>query len=57
MYLGEMILLSGHLYRFGSGFLFTGIAGIVLAPIDVLIIIASGSITAVICNTLNQYIN
>lgn len=25
MYLGEMILLNGHLYRFGRGFLFEGL--------------------------------
>lgn len=51
MYIGEMILLSGHLYRFGSGFLFDGLGSIVVAPIDILVIIASGSITAIICNT------
>lgn len=54
MYMGEMILLSGHLYRFGSGFLFNGITGIVLAPIDVLIIIASGCINAAICYTFSK---
>lgn len=48
MYIGEMILLSGHLYRFGSGFFFDGITGIVLAPVDILLIIASGCINAVI---------
>jgi hypothetical protein len=48
MYIGEMILLSGHLYRFGTGFLFDGLSGIVLAPIDILIIIASGCINAAI---------
>ena len=55
MYMGEMILLSGHLYRFGSGFLFDGLAVIVLAPIDILIIIASGCINAVICYVLNKH--
>ncbi|HOJ11504.1 MAG TPA: hypothetical protein PK733_13060 [Clostridiales bacterium] len=54
MYIGEMILLSGHLYRFGSGFLFDGLAGIVLAPIDILIIIASGCINAAICYTFSK---
>lgn len=42
MYAGEMILLHGHLYRFGSSFFFTGLPGIVLAPIDILIIAVSG---------------
>lgn len=48
MYIGEMILLNGHLYRFGAGFLFDSIPGIVLAPIDLFVIIASGGITALI---------
>lgn len=54
MYMAEMILLSGHLYRFGSGFLFDGLAGLVLAPIDILVIIASGCINAAICYTFNK---
>lgn len=54
MYIGELILLSGHLYRFGSGFLFDGLAGIALAPIDILIIIASGCINAAICYTFSK---
>lgn len=54
MYMGEMILLSGNLYRFGSGFLFDGLVGIVLAPIDILIIIASGCINAAICNAFSR---
>ena len=45
MYIGEMILLSGHLYRFGDGFLFDGIPGIVLSPVDILMILLSGMIT------------
>lgn len=28
MYIGEMILLSGNLYKFGNGFLFDGLGGI-----------------------------
>lgn len=45
MYIGEMILLHAHLYRFGTGFLFNGIPGVVLAPIDIIVIIASGVVT------------
>ena len=37
MYIGEMILLNGHLYSFGTGFMFNSISGIVLAPIDVIV--------------------
>lgn len=53
MYTGEMILLSGNLYRFGTGFLFDGLGGIVLAPTDLAIIVFSGMITALLCNTVN----
>lgn len=54
MYIGEMLLLSGHLYSFGTGFIFTSIPGIVLAPVDILIIILSGGITAYISHLLNK---
>ncbi len=54
MYIGEMILLSGHLYRFGTGFFFSGIAGIVLAPVDIAVILASGVLTAVIANAVRK---
>ena len=45
MYIGEMILLHGHLYRFGTGFFFNGIPAIVLAPVDILVILAAGIAT------------
>lgn len=54
MYVGEMILLSGHLYRFGSGFFFEGIGGFVLAPVDLFIVLISGCITALICRLINR---
>ncbi len=54
MYVGEAILLNGHVYSFGSGFIFNSIPGIVLAPIDLLIILASGCITALIFIPLNK---
>ena len=50
MYIGEMILLSGHLYRFGDGFFFAGIHGIVLAPVDIVVILGSGVMTAIIAS-------
>lgn len=46
MYIGEMILLNGHLYRFGYGFWFNGIPGIVLAPFDLVLILLTGIVTA-----------
>ena len=42
MYIGEMILLHGHLYRFGEGVFFAGIPQLILAPVDLLVILASG---------------
>lgn len=50
MYIGEMILLSGHLYRFGDGFFFAGIPGIILAPVDIVVILGSGVMTAIIAS-------
>lgn len=54
MYIGEMFLLNGHLYSFGTGFMFTGLPGIVFAPIDLLIILAAACITALIFTLLKQ---
>lgn len=54
MYIGELILLSGNLYRFGQGFLFTGLGKLVLAPADIMIIAISGGITLLLCRILNN---
>lgn len=54
MYIGEMIILNGHLYSFGTGFMFTSLPGIVFAPIDLLIILAAACITALIFTLLKQ---
>ena len=54
MYVGEMILLNGHLYGFGAGFIFEGIPGIIFAPIDLLIVIVSGFVTALLSALLNR---
>ena len=54
MYIGEMILLNGNLYRFGQGLLFDGLGKLVLAPVDVLVIAASGGITLLICRIINK---
>lgn len=53
MYIGEMFLLNGHLYSFGTGFIFESIPVIILAPIDILIILASGLINLIVCYFLN----
>ncbi len=54
MYIGEMFLLSGNLYRFGKGFFFDGLGGMVLAPVDLFVIAAAGLITLAICITVNR---
>ena len=54
MYIGEMVLLSGNLYRFGDGFLLDAIPGIVLSPIDIVIILLSGVITAMIARSISS---
>lgn len=54
MYIGEMFLLSGHLYRFGRGFVFDAMGPLVLAPIDIMVIIISGIISFAICFVLNR---
>ncbi|MDE6635533.1 MAG: hypothetical protein K2K09_02875, partial [Lachnospiraceae bacterium] len=54
MYIGEIILLHGHLYSLGEEFLFNSIPGIVLAPADLLTIVISGGITALIFRWLNR---
>ena len=54
MYIGEMFLLNGHLYRLGSGLFFRGLSKMVLAPIDIIIILAAGAITALTCLLINK---
>lgn len=54
MYLGEMILLNGHLYRLGTGFFFQELPVIVLAPADIFVIFLSGCISAGIFYFLNN---
>ena len=54
MYIGEMFLLSGHLYRFGEGFLFDALPYIVLSVIDILIIVMSFGFTYVILSFTNK---
>lgn len=53
MYIAEMCLLSGHLYRFGKGFLFDGIGTLVLAPIDIIVIIFSGALCAIVMKLIS----
>lgn len=54
MYIGEMILLHGHLYRFGSGIFFDGLPSIVLAPVDILVILVSGFLMYLLMRELRK---
>ena len=54
MYIGEMILLSGHLYRFGSGFFFDGLPQIIMAPVDILVVLTAGLLTFGSCTLLRR---
>ncbi len=54
MYIGEMFLLNNNLYRFGNGFFFKEIPVIILAPIDLIVILASGVVTAIITNNVSN---
>lgn len=54
MYIGEMILLNGHLYSFGEGFFFEPLGAIVLAPVDLVIIVLSFAISGLIMTLLNR---
>ncbi|MCM1184510.1 MAG: hypothetical protein NC337_14155 [Roseburia sp.] len=53
MYIGELCLLGGNLYRFGRGVFFQGLGGLILAPVDLLIILLAGGLSAIICHWLN----
>lgn len=46
MYIGELCLLHGHLYRFGTGWFFEACGPLVLAPVDMLVVLASGAACA-----------
>lgn len=54
MYLGELVLLNGHLYRFGQGLFFDGMGALVLAPADVLIILLSGGLCGALLRALQK---
>lgn len=45
MYIGETAMMKGGLYRFGIGWFFDGLPGILLAPADILVVLASGAVT------------
>jgi len=54
MYIGEAIMMLRNLYRFGIGWFFGELPGIVLAPVDILIILLSGATTWLILNIVRK---
>ena len=54
MYVGELIMMGGVLFKFGTGFLFEPVGSCPLAPIDFLVIVLSGVITYGILFTIRK---
>lgn len=54
MYIGELILLNGNLYRFGTGFFFESLGNVPLALADMAVILLSGIITYLVSVKINN---
>jgi len=54
MYVGELMLMGGVLFKFGKGLLFDPISGMPFAIIDIFVIIITGLLTFLICVMLNR---
>lgn len=54
MYIGELVLMGGVLFKFGSGFIFEPIGICPFAPIDFLVIVLSGILTYMILFVIRQ---
>ena len=54
MYVGELVLMGGILFKFGSGFMFDPLGACPLAPIDYIVIVLSGVITYLILFLIRQ---
>lgn len=54
MYIGELVLMGGVLFKYGSGFLFEPFGIVPFAVIDLIIILFSGIITYTIMSFLNS---
>lgn len=54
MYIGELILMGGILFKYGDGFLFKPVGAIPLAIVDFIVIMLSGIITYVLLYFLNK---
>lgn len=54
MYIGELILLNGELYKLGKGWLFEPMGASVFAAFDILVILAAGGLTCGVTWLLNR---
>jgi len=54
MYIGEIAMMSGSLYRFGTGWFFTGLPGVALAPVDLIVILLAGAVTWVFLSSARR---
>jgi hypothetical protein len=57
MYFGEYEMMGGTLYRFGeagASLFFQGIQGIAVAPVDILVILLAGGVTAAVMGTVRK---
>lgn len=54
MYIGELMLFDGVLYKFGSGFLFSPALGTPFAIVDMAVILLAGAITYGLTAWLNK---
>lgn len=53
MYIGELVLMGGVLFKYGNGFFFEPVAAIPFSMVDIAIIIVSGVITYILLKRLN----
>lgn len=54
MYIGELVLMDGELFRFGRGFFFERMGVIPFSACDMVIIFVSGVITCIIAAAINK---
>ncbi|MDF2510643.1 MAG: hypothetical protein K0S04_509 [Herbinix sp.] len=54
MYIGELVLMGGVLFKYGNGFFFEPIEAIQFSAADIIIILLSGVITYIIMQLLNN---
>jgi hypothetical protein len=57
MYIGELVLTGGVLFKYGNGFFFEPIALIPFSAADIFIILISGVITYIVMQLLNNFKN